>query len=261
MAQPREEARQDVGLRLYLESFKKKKLQQHLIYGIQRAIGQKEPAGGAGAGSNVRAWIGLWHPVGAQRTWAARRALWAGHLLCQVRTGSKIEGVSLGPLWLMAVSYSPPLLAWQRREERKGGRDGRREGEGGTEERITYEKIMHSGPRLPHPCPCGRLWKVSHSEMKEVYVTRVSTRTFWCALGGLLLPLHPPLALWPPGPGQTRVVPSPPTVGVQKEHKAMGRDTLTLSCQGLLFRVSQMSRDLPSFYCPLNIWGARSPGL
>lgn len=109
------------------------------------------------------------------------------------------------------------------------------------EERVTYEEIMHSGPGLPHPCPCGRLWKVFHSERKEVYVTRVSTRTFWCALGGLLLPLHPPLALWPPGPGQMRVVPSPPTVGVQKGHKAMGRDTLTLSCQGLPFG-SQMSR-------------------
>lgn len=67
MAQPREEAREGMGLRFYLESFKKK-LQQHLIFGIQRTIGQKEPAGGAGAGSSVRAWIGLWHPAGAQRT-------------------------------------------------------------------------------------------------------------------------------------------------------------------------------------------------
>lgn len=84
------------------------------------------------------------------------------------------------------------------------------------EERVTYEEITHSGPGLPHPCPCGRLWKVSHSEMKEVYVTRVSTRTFWCALGGLLSPLHPPPALWPPGPGQMQVVPSPPTVGCKR---------------------------------------------
>lgn len=102
------------------------------------------------------------------------------------------------------------------------------------EERVTYEELMHSGPGLPHPRPCGRLWKVSHSEMKEVCVTRVSTRAFWCAVGGLLLPLHPPPALWPPGPGQTLVVPSPPTVGEQKGHKAMGRDTLTLNCPGLL---------------------------
>lgn len=41
-------------------------------------------------------------------------------------------------------------------------------------------------------------------------------------LGTQLLPLHLPLALWPPGPVQW--VPSPPT-GEQRRHKAMGRYT------------------------------------
>lgn len=47
--------------------------------------------------------------------------------------------------------------------------------------------------------------------------------------------------------------------GVQRGHKAMGRDTLTLSCPGLPFQVSQMSRGLSPFYCPSNIWRCQIP--
>lgn len=193
-----------VGLRFYLESLKKKS-QQHLICGIQRTIGQKEPAGGAGAGSSVcgqACGTGLRSRDHGQPAGHSRR----GTYCARQGQGPRKRGASLvsGADGSVLVSSTLSLVG-------RGGRKRERETHSAPcLERVTQEAIT---PRAATPTS---LWEA----VEGFPGLRLLSELSGCTLGALLLPLHSPLALRPPGPAQA--VPSLPA-GAQRGHEAVGR--------------------------------------